>query len=144
MKAYVDGSYHTKYKMSSYGFLILNNSDEIIETQNGIITNEEMNEMRNVAGEITAVLMVMIYCKSIGIKDIDIFYDYNGIEMWATNTKKPWKTKNKFTERYRKCMLECYKNGFNVKFHKVKAHSKDKFNDKADKLAKSAFKEFVN
>ena len=144
MKIYVDGSYHKKYKLSSFGYVFLDDDNTIIEKGNGLIEDKKMNEMRNVAGEIMSVILVMKICEEKNIKNIDIYYDYKGIEMWATNTKTAWKCNNIYTNSYRKKMLEYYEKGFSITFHKVKSHTNDKYNDLADSLAKSAFKKVIS
>ena len=144
MKVYTDGSYHKKYKLASFGFIVIDENDKEIYSSNGLVLDKEICEMRNVAGEIFGVYALMQYCAENNIKEIDIYYDYKGIEMWATTSKKAWKTNNKYTQYYRKTMLDYYDKGFKVRFHKVKSHSKDKYNDIADELAKKAFELVVN
>jgi ribonuclease HI len=61
---------------------------------------------------------------------VDIFYDYAGVENWAT---KRWQAKNEFTQAYAAFVRE---SGIRVYWHKVKSHSGDYWNDRADELAK--------
>ena len=67
-------------------------------------------------------------------KEIELYFDYQGIESWALGT---WKRNNKVTEGYHQFMQEKMKQ-IKVTFVKVKGHSGDKYNDLADKLAKEA------
>ena len=53
--------------------------------------------MRNVAGEIKGAGYIINYCINRGIKKINIFYDYIGIEMWYTGA---WKAKSKIAVDY--------------------------------------------
>lgn len=50
------------------------------ETLSGSITDTELTSMRNVAGELQAVLSVIEYAQQKGIKKAVICYDYEGIE----------------------------------------------------------------
>lgn len=63
---------------------------------------------------------------------IEIHYDYNGIERWVTGE---WKAKKEETEIYRDKMRSFFEM-IDIGFVHVKGHSGDKYNDKADGLAK--------
>ena len=63
-----------------------------------------------------------------------LYYDYMGIEMWATGR---WKTNNPLTTNYAKIMKE-WASQIRIDFHKVKAHSGIHYNDRADALARKA------
>ena len=91
-------------------------------------------EMKNVAGEIKAAEETIKKAIELGIKSIDIFYDYEGIHRWATGE---WKTNKYGTKKYYEFYQEI-KSKINVNFHKVKAHSDVKGNDEADKIAKES------
>ena len=93
--------------------------------------NSSWAEMRNVAGEIKAAILAMNYAISKGYKSITIFYDYQGIESWATGE---WKAKKECTKAYKEYFDEISKI-VDVSFIKVKAHSGDKYNNMADRLA---------
>lgn len=90
--------------------------------------------MRNVAGEIKGAQKAMQFCVNNDIGSIDIYYDYDGIEKWCTGV---WKAKKSGTIAY-KTFYDSIKDKIRVKFVKVVGHSGDKYNDLADKLAKSA------
>ena len=67
-------------------------------------------------------------------KDLLIYYDYEGIEKWCSGE---WKANKEGTIYYRQFCIEAMKK-INISFKKVKAHSGNKYNDMADKLAKQA------
>lgn len=69
-----------------------------------------------------------------GKKKIIIYYDYEGIEKWAT---KEWKAKKNLTKDYSKFYDEKSKL-INIKFRHVKAHSGITYNERADELAKQS------
>ena len=72
-----------------------------------------------------------------GYEIIEIRYDYEGIEKWATNA---WKANNTLTKKYAEFMRR-KQTQIRISFRKVKSHSGDYYNEKVDKLAKSALTE---
>lgn len=90
--------------------------------------------MRQVTGEIFAVMFGINECLEREIKEIEIYFDYLGIREWVTGA---WKAKNTQTQNYRDLMRDVQKE-IDVRFIKVKAHSGNYFNDLADRLAKEA------
>jgi len=130
--AYVDGSFNKMTKEYSYGAVIFykNQGHHFLKKFN----NPEMSKMRNVAGEIEGAKKAMNYCIENKIPEIDIYYDYIGIENWATGK---WKTNKEGTIQY-KNFVNSIKKSLKINFIKVKAHSNDKYNDLADRLAKKA------
>ncbi|MBO4591171.1 MAG: ribonuclease H family protein [Eubacterium sp.] len=130
--AYVDGSYNIATKEYSYGMLMYVNGDTYEAAES--FDDPEMSQMRNVAGEIEGSMHAMKYCLENGIKSLDIYYDYAGIEKWALGE---WKTNKEGTIAY-KNYYDSIKDKLEVHFHKVKGHSGDAGNDRADALAKSA------
>lgn len=130
--AYVDGSYNKFSKEFSCGVVIFYNGKtyEISKKYN----DSNLASMRNVAGEIKASENAMRFCLKNNIKDLKIYHDYEGIAKWA---KGDWKANKAGTIAYRDFFREASKK-MNISFEKVKAHSGNKFNDKADQLAKAA------
>ena len=102
------------------------------ETLSGSITDTELTSMRNVAGELQAVLSVIEYAQQKGIKKAVICYAYEGIEKWYTGE---WKAKKAFTQSYRNRL---HLADMQIEFQKVKANSGIDLNERVDKLAKSA------
>ncbi len=133
VKAYVDGSYEHCIKAYGSGVVIL--KDNEVEKTYSLKGNEKsMVDMRNVAGEIEASKIAMQYCIDNKIKNLELYFDYEGIEKWCSGA---WKANKEGTKEYKKYYDEIKKQ-LNVKFVKVKAHSGDKYNEEADKLAKRA------
>ena len=130
--AYVDGSYNIATKEYSYGMLMYVKDDVVEQAEK--FDDPEMCQMRNVAGEIEGSMHAMQYCLDNGIKSLDIYYDYAGIEKWALGE---WKTNKEGTIAYKR-FYDSIKDKLEVHFHKVKGHSGDAGNDRADALAKSA------
>ena len=130
--AYVDGSYNIKTKEFGFGAVIFH--DGKARTFSRGYNDPELAEMRNVAGEIMGSMFAMHYCKEHGIKNLQIFYDYEGIAKWC---KGEWKVNKPGTIAYRD-YYNSMKEFVNVSFVKVKGHSGDKYNDMADSLAKKS------
>ena len=130
--AYVDGSYNTSTKIFGCGVVIFYDGKDITFSKS--FSDPEMATMRNVAGEIEGAKLAMRYCLDNNIEEIDIYYDYEGIEKWCTGA---WKTNKEGTIAYRQFYNDASKR-LKVNFIKVKGHSGDKYNDMADRLAKDA------
>ncbi|WP_333888018.1 ribonuclease H family protein [Clostridium sp.] len=132
--AYVDGSFNNKEKVAGYGLVLVKN-DQVIFKDLGAFRSMEMNESKNVFGEIRGALKAVELAIANDFKEITIVYDYMGIECWA---KDRWKANKMLTKDYKEFMQK-YMKKIDIKFKKVKAHSgEDKYNDMADLLAKRA------
>jgi len=92
------------------------------------------SSMRNVAGELEAAKTAIKYCVDNNVPELDLHYDYTGIKNWATGD---WKTNKPGTIQYKQ-YYDDVKDKVKVNFEYVKAHSNNKYNDEADRLAKSA------
>ena len=130
--AFVDGSFCEPTGTYGYGgFLIVKGEKYILQ---GSGNEEDMASMRNVAGEILGSMAAVEKALKLGLKELTIFYDYSGIELWATGT---WKRNKAGTIAYHEYM-QSVKEQIHVSFVKVKGHSGIKGNEEADKLAKEA------
>ncbi len=134
--AYVDGSFDKEIGRYAFGCVIITPNGEIIkESGNG--NNPDSLALRNVTGEMLGAMYAVKWCDKNGYSGIKICYDYTGIEMWATGA---WKAKTKITQKYVDFMKENSKK-INISFHKIAAHTGNKYNEEADKLAKTALVE---
>lgn len=133
--AYVDGSFDVAIGKYAFGCVILTPDGEIIrESGNG--NNPEALAIRNVAGEMLGAMTAVRWAIKNGYDTIELRYDYEGIEKWATGA---WKAKNVLTQKYAEYMQR-QKRYIKISFQKVKAHSGDYYNEEADKLAKEALR----
>lgn len=132
MVAYVDGSFCLDSRTFSYGVVIL--TAEGKETFSGRDDNEDLAQMRNVAGELEGAMFAMNYAIKQEKEILYLYYDYKGIEDWA---KGNWKTNKEGTKEY-KIYYDSIKDKLQVVFIKVRAHSGVEYNEEADKLAKEA------
>ena len=137
---YVDGSYNEKTKTGGYGAVILFGTSVPPRYVKGCVVDDLAMLHHNVAGECMAVYQALHELDHIWAlnrypePEVTIHYDYEGIEKWATGD---WKATKPFTQWYQNQMQIAYEK-FDLKFVKVKAHSGDEWNDKADRLAKEA------
>ncbi len=129
---YVDGSFDLGSCTYSYGVVILTRDDSY--KFSGREVDPEMAMMRNVSGELKGAMKAMEWAIENEIKTLYLHYDYTGIERWA---KGDWKTNKAGTKAY-KAYFDSIKDKLTVEFIKVKAHSGNKYNEEADKLAKDA------
>lgn len=130
--AYVDGSYEHSRLMYAYGCVLVF-PDEVI-TLNGSGADEDYVAMRNVAGEILGSEQAVKWAVAHGYASITIYYDYEGIEKWANGI---WKTNKLGTQRYQAFIAEQRKQ-IQISFQKVAAHTGNRYNEMADRLAKEA------
>lgn len=143
MHIYVDGSYNPQTKHWGGGAAILNDEEtEVLHTIQ--ITDEDKNGSRQINGELTSSIMsleyVLNHSDQFEDKNIVIYYDYLGIETWATGE---WTARKEVAKDYSvrvKNLILALKvmHQIDVRFQKVKAHSSDKYNDLADRLSKDA------
>lgn len=129
--AYVDGSFDAAKNAYSYGCILLYQGSRR-EMSKAFLGTEDVS-MRNVAGELEGAMAAMQYCEQNNIRNLHLYYDYQGIESWAIGE---WKRNKPGTIRYK----EFYDKLENVRvcFHKVKGHSGVELNEAVDQLAKAA------
>ena len=87
---------------------------------------------RNVAAEIQAVLHALTWCRKHGIAAATIYFDYQGLASWVQGE---WKTRTHFTQSY---AAKVRAMDMQLTWHKVRAHSGEKYNELVDQLAKEA------
>lgn len=131
--AYVDGSFSNILKKYSAAAVFVIDG-EVIHKGAVAYEDEDHLAIRNVAGEIKASMLAINYAIENNYDEINIFYDYEGIRSWAMGY---WKTNKDATKSYKKFFDE-KKDKITVHFHKVEAHTGDKYNEMADALAKEA------
>ncbi|MCC8101750.1 MAG: NUDIX domain-containing protein [Clostridiales bacterium] len=128
--AYTDGSYNPVNLMWGYGACLLVGSEEYELSGRG----EDRYSGHQIQGETTAVLAVCEKALLLGIKRLEIRYDYEGVRHWALGT---WRAKKPYTQDYARKMQE-YRKQMEITFIHVRAHIGIEGNERVDKLAKAA------
>ena len=128
--AYIDGSFDKRLGLVGSGGVIFYRGQK--EEFSFGTKDPQYTEFWNVAGELLAAMHAMKYALEKGAKECALYYDYMGIEMWATQV---WKRNNALTQAYAKFAQEAMKS-MTIHFHKVAAHTGDTYNERADILAK--------
>ena len=129
---YIDGSYDINTGCYSFGGVLI--IDNINYQFNKKFEADEYSSSRNVAGEIKGAAYIINHCLKNNIKEINLYYDYEGIEKWYNGS---WQAKTLIATKYVE-FKDSIKDKIKVNFVKVKSHSNDKYNDLADYLAKKA------
>ena len=124
---YVDGSFING--ATGYGAVILKQGS-VVDELFGAVAAAEVSNTRQVAGELIAVKESLKWCREHSIDEVSIYYDYLGIEKWAMGQ---WKTNQPLTKEYARYVREC---PIKIHWRKVASHTGDRWNDRADALAK--------
>ena len=134
--AYVDGSFDKDRELYGSGVVFLDDSNNVVDEFSK--QGEDIHRKWNVAGECEASITAIEEAIKRDAKEIVIFHDYEGVAKWAIEKSKGgWNTNNDYTKGYKARVCELRKL-IKIKFEKVKGHSGDKWNDRADTLAKKA------
>jgi ribonuclease HI len=134
--AFVDGSYDEVKKLYSYGVLLLKPDKTQIELS-GKYNNPNYVDLRNIAGELFAVINAIDWCLNNGYEKVSIFFDYEGIGKWANGE---WEAHKSLT-RFYKNFIDKHNDIIDIEFVKVAGHSNNIYNDRVDKIAKGAIAE---
>lgn len=132
INAYVDGSYDVSTGRYSGAAVILLGDNDIVELSKAC--KDDNSKLRNVAGELLGAELAIEYCKEHGISKLAIHHDYEGVGAWADDV---WKAKLPETKAYRNYVFDS-REMLDIKFIKVKGHSGDEYNNRADYLAGKA------
>ena len=128
--AYTDGSYNAASQMWGYGAYLYVGDEEYELSGKG----EDVYNGHQIQGEVTAALAVCEKALLLGVKKLEIRYDYEGVRHWAMGT---WKANKPYTQDYARRMQE-YRRKMEISFTHVKAHTGVAGNEKVDRLAKAA------
>lgn len=142
IQVYTDGSYLGSTKKAGWAYVVVKNIDGelcIVNEKSGPVIGEKQTNNR---GEFEAIAGVLEN------RDIDNFciysdskYCIDSLTKWVVGwSKNGWVTANSTPVKNKDLIIRCLNmmNIKNVQFHHIKAHSGNKFNDRADFLAKQA------
>ncbi|MBO4374568.1 MAG: ribonuclease H family protein [Lachnospiraceae bacterium] len=134
--AFVDGSYDAVNECSGFGAILIfpDGKREELSGHFDKDYSEDFIALRNVAAELEGVKAAIERAAEAGKKKITVFYDYSGIEKWATDS---WKANKDITKAY-KSFIRDKEKSMEIGFFKVSSHTGVTFNEEADVLAKNA------
>ena len=130
--AFVDGSFNSASSVYGYGGFLVTKGERHVISGSG--NDPQMASMRNVAGEVLGSMAAVKEAVAMGLTDLTIYYDYMGIEMWATGA---WKRNKQGTIAYYD-FIQSVNDKIALHFVKVKGHSGVEGNEEADRLARLA------
>lgn len=132
--AFCDGAFDSSRNRYSYSACII---DEQLVEHNvcGSAKNEKYISSANIIGEILGAINAMDWAVSNGYEKLKLYHDYEGLSKWVSGE---WKAKSSAAQMYLAIYSDKYADLLYVDFEKVKGHSNNKYNDKADELAKRA------
>lgn len=134
--AFVDGSYNAEEEKSAFGAIIISSGGNRDTLYKAFTKNlgEDFIALRNVAAELEGVKEAVNWSITYKMRKLTVYYDYEGIEKWATGE---WKAKKDLTKKYVSFIQE-KKQNITLEFIKVLAHSGIELNEEVDALAKNA------
>lgn len=134
---YVDGSYNPTTNIIGCAFVLsVNASKKPYRVAFSKQLKSQQKYGSNIA-EMTAVKTAIKTARSLGITQINIYHDWNGIELFSH--------RDNVKQRHNTCTsyvvyadyIEKARNDVRICFIKVKAHSGNELNNLADKMAKA-------
>jgi len=134
---YIDGSFNHATNIIGCAILL---SDKTEKKPQRIVFTKQLKSQKkygsNIA-ELVAARTAVKAARSQGIKQVDILYDWIGIEHFSH--KSNIKSRHKVCSEYSKYAeyIEKARETVDIKFVKVKAHSSDMKNNLVDKMARS-------
>lgn len=134
--AFVDGSYDASKEKSAFGAIILTHDGgkDVLYRSFTKEMGADFISARNVSAELEGVKESINWALQYNKKSISIYYDYEGIEKWATGE---WTAKNPISKAYVAFIRE-KSAAIEIIFNKVPAHSGVDLNEEVDKIAKDA------
>jgi len=133
---YVDGSFDNTTNTIGCAILFYEKADKNPQRIVYRIKLKSHEKYGSNIAELKAAKTAVKICRSQGINQADIYYDWNGIEHFSyyRNIKGKHKDCLEFLE-YAK-YIEKAREGINIQFIKVKAHSNNEKNRIVDKMAR--------
>ncbi|MCS6790387.1 MAG: hypothetical protein NZ580_05360 [Bacteroidia bacterium] len=126
----VDGACRSDGRVG-YAFIVRHQGKEIYR-ESGLVPQEDpdLSAHRQIGGEIYAVVQALRWCNKRGWRECTIYYDYEGLERWAS---RQWKARSPLTRRY---VAFLQKVPITISWVKVPAHQGCYWNEQVDRLAR--------
>lgn len=94
---FVDGSFNADKAIVGGAFVLVKDDKSVHEQTIRDDKHTEILRLRNVGGELLATIYALKYALSLGMKEVTICHDYQGIASWADGS---WQAKQDITKRY--------------------------------------------
>lgn len=135
--AFCDGSYESGLNRYSFGVILIDKKNNEIPLC-GYGSNPKFVSSNNIIGEIFGVINALDWAISNGYEKIKIYHDYEGLSKWISGE---WQAKSDVAKMFTSLYRSKFDGVLEVTFEKIKGHSNNKYNDRADALAKSALQD---
>ena len=129
--AYTDGSFMDG--IAGWGYLLLEDGVVLCEACGSL---EEHFGGRNITSEIEAAKQAIQKAYDLGFGKVTVVHDYAGVGCWPDGA---WQANKSYSKEYCDFVVHMRKT-MDICFVKVKGHSNDFFNNKADRLAAAGTK----
>ena len=130
---FTDGSFEPNPPKYSYGIVILEKDHETLISQSP--QKQRFLVSKNISGEIFGVIVALDWAIAHEYFKIKVYHDYVGISKMYNGE---WKAEAAITQFFSTLVKEKYDGIVDVVFEKVKGHTHNTYNDKADALAREA------
>lgn len=136
--AFTDGSFDVRLKRYGYGAVVLHRaaSGQLLSETFAQSFVHEAGNLRNVSGELLAVRRAISWAITADIDRLTIYYDYMGVEQWAT---KGWAANKPETKDYQR-FIASVAGVIELRFVKVPAHTGISYNEQVDRLARGSLR----
>ena len=132
---YVDGSYQdaTGKPCISWAFEVWEGTTSL-HAAAGVISDEHLLSLRNVAGECEAARQGLRWCHTHAHRTVEVRFDYQGVSAWPTGS---WRAKLPFTQQYAQDIQEMASQ-LSISWKDVRGHSGEVGNERVDRMARTA------
>jgi len=139
-KIYTDGSYNKDAGVGAYAFIVVNDNNQIVHRNSGIVTNAGLLRGWQIGCECKAVVEALRWCNSNNAV-CDIYYDLVNLRNWVNDLWgcKAWKTNTEYSKAYRYYVLNNRQHLRNMV--KVKSHSGNFYNEMVDGMCNQCYTE---
>lgn len=133
IQIYTDGCFNKQIQLIGSASIVYDDEKHptiLLENQSDPV----LCQFSQISGEIKAVENAISWAVRHNYQQVDIYFDYNGLENWANGS---WQAYNDCAKDYIK-HIKAFRQDIDVNFHKVKGHSNNPYNNLADHMAKMA------
>ena len=135
-RVFVDGSWNNKTKTYGAGICFIDSNGQIFHEFATGGNDPELAKSRNIAGECLAATFAIEMAEKMGLNEITIIHDYEGIAKWVVDSPDKWKVSSVVSALYTETYEQVIEKGMKIHFIWVRGHVGVEGNEIVDKLAK--------